>query len=93
MTDEHRDPSPYGAPGEPLLRNLFRPPPGGKGDLREKGWIPARWLALWWFLLLLGDLVFYVLLTPIWLGLRGAAWLAELRSRADRAGRRRRGGT
>jgi len=36
-------------------------------------------------LLLLGDLVFYVLLTPIWLGLRGAAWAAELRSRARRA--------
>jgi hypothetical protein len=25
--------------------------------------------------------VFYVLLTPIWLGLRGLAWLADLRSR------------
>ena len=25
--------------------------------------------------------VFYVVLTPIWLGLRGAAWVAELRSR------------
>jgi hypothetical protein len=30
-------------------------------------------------------LVFYVLLTPIWLGLRAAAWIAELRSRASRA--------
>jgi hypothetical protein len=29
--------------------------------------------------------VFYVLLTPLWLGLRAAAWLAELRSRATRA--------
>jgi hypothetical protein len=28
--------------------------------------------------------VFYVILTPIWLGLRGAAWLAELRARATR---------
>jgi len=27
------------------------------------------------------DFVFYVLLTPIWLGLRGLAWLAELRAR------------
>jgi hypothetical protein len=35
-------------------------------------------------LLLLGDLVFYVVLTPIWLGLRVAAWIAELRSRARR---------
>jgi hypothetical protein len=25
--------------------------------------------------------VFYVVLTPIWLGLRAAAWVAELRSR------------
>jgi hypothetical protein len=25
--------------------------------------------------------VFYVLLTPIWLGLRGLAWIAELRAR------------
>jgi hypothetical protein len=26
--------------------------------------------------------LFYVVLTPLWLGLRGAAWVAELRSRA-----------
>ncbi len=47
--------------------------------------MPFPRLAFWWFLLLLGDLVFYVLLTPIWLGLRAAAWVAELRSRARRA--------
>jgi hypothetical protein len=29
-------------------------------------------------------LVFYVLLTPIWLGLRGLAWVAELRARQRR---------
>jgi hypothetical protein len=29
-------------------------------------------------------LIFYVLLTPLWLGLRAAAWLAELRARAGR---------
>jgi hypothetical protein len=78
--------SPYGAPGEPPLKNFLRPPPGGRGDLREKGWAPpARFLA-WWLLLLAGIVVFYVLLTPIWLGLRAAAWLAELRSRTQRAG-------
>jgi len=40
---------------------------------------------------LLGDdalglavVLFYVLLTPIWIGLRAAAWVAELRSRASR---------
>ena len=46
-----RIPDPYGAPGEPPLRNPFRPPPGGTGDLREKGWVPAHRFALWWFLL------------------------------------------
>jgi hypothetical protein len=44
--------------------------------------VPFPRLALWWFLLFLSDLVFYVLLTPIWLGLRAAAWAAELRARA-----------
>jgi hypothetical protein len=78
--------SPYGAPGEPPLRNIFRPPPGGRGDLREKGWAPPGRFFAWWFLLAAGIVVFYVLLTPIWLGLRAAAWLAELRSRNQRAG-------
>jgi hypothetical protein len=41
-------------------------------------------MALWWFLMFAGDLVFYVLLTPIWIGLRVAAWIAELRSRAQK---------
>jgi hypothetical protein len=54
------------------------------GDLREKGWAPPWRLAAWGVLLLLADVVFYVLLTPIWLGLRGAAWVAELRSRMRR---------
>jgi hypothetical protein len=35
-------------------------------------------------LLFASVVVFYVLLTPIWLGLRAAAWVAELRSRARR---------
>jgi hypothetical protein len=39
---------------------------------------------LWWFLLLVGDVLFYVILTPVWLGLRVAAWAAELRARANR---------
>jgi len=82
MSEEPPARRPYGAPGERPLRNPFRPPPGGQGDLREKGWIPFRWMALWWFLMFAGDFVFYVLLTPIWLGLRAAAWVAELRSRA-----------
>lgn len=84
MRDEPRPASPYGSPGEPPLAHVLRPPPGGRGELREKGWVPLRWLATWWFLLFVADVLFYVLLTPIWLGLRGAAWIAELRSRAGR---------
>ena len=48
---------------------------------RAKPPVPAwRW-GVWWMLLAAADLVFYVLLTPLWLGLRGAAWVAEWRSR------------
>jgi hypothetical protein len=32
----------------------------------------------------LADFVFYVLLTPIWIGLRAVAWLAEFRARRRR---------
>jgi hypothetical protein len=39
-----------------------------------------RWAA-WWTTLALADVVFYVLLTPVWLGLRALAWLADARSR------------
>ena len=39
-----------------------------------------RW-AVWWALLGIALVLFYVLLTPIWLGLRALAWLAELRAR------------
>ncbi len=84
MTGEPRTPGPFGSPGEPPLRNIFRPPPGGRGELHEKGWVPFRRFAVWWVLLLTADLLFYVVLTPIWLGLRGAAWIAELSSRARR---------
>ena len=53
-------------------------------DLSEKGSVPLRYWALWWSILAAAVVVFYVLLTPIWLGLRAAAWAAELRSRARR---------
>jgi hypothetical protein len=39
-----------------------------------------RW-TIWWLALGAGWLMFYVLLTPLWLGLRAAAWLAEFRAR------------
>lgn len=61
----------------PLARGIDR-------DLAEKGWVPIRFWVLWWALLAAAIVVFYVLLTPLWLGLRAAAWIAELRSRARR---------
>ena len=39
-----------------------------------------RW-ALWLAILGFAVLVFYVLLTPVWLGLRALAWLADKRAR------------
>jgi hypothetical protein len=44
-----------------------------------------RW-ASWWAILAAALVVFYVLLVPIWMGLRAAAWVAELKARrAQRA--------
>jgi hypothetical protein len=39
-----------------------------------------RW-ATWWAILVLADFVFYVVLTPLWLGTRVVAWIAEWRAR------------
>jgi hypothetical protein len=39
-----------------------------------------RWAA-WSGTLALAVVVFYVLLTPVWLGLRALAWLADKRAR------------
>ncbi len=50
----------------------------------EKGPVPLRYWALWIAILVLADVVFYVLLTPIWIGLRALAWLAEFRARRRR---------
>ena len=52
-----------------------------KRDLAEKGWVPLRYWVLWWTLMAVADVLFYVILTPFWMGLRALAWLAELRSR------------
>ena len=49
--------------------------------LAEKGSVPLRYWVLWATILVLADIVFYVLLTPIWLGIRGAAWVAGWRER------------
>ena len=53
--------------------------------MKEKGPVPLRRWALWWAILLVADFAFYVLLTPIWMGLRAVAWAAEFRARRRRA--------
>jgi hypothetical protein len=52
--------------------------------LADKGWAPLRYWVLWWTLLGMAVVLFYLILTPIWLGLRAAAWVAELKARARR---------
>jgi len=42
-----------------------------------------RWL-LWSITLFFAVIVFYVLLAPVWQGLRVAAWIAEFRARRRR---------
>jgi hypothetical protein len=42
-----------------------------------------RWSA-WWLILGAALLVFYVLLVPVWMGLRAAAWAAEFKARRRR---------
>ena len=50
-------------------------------SLAEKGWVPVRYWVLWWAILGAAMFVFYVLLTPFWLGARAVAWIAEYRAR------------
>jgi len=50
----------------------------------EKGGVPLRYWAAWWSMIVVADVAFYVVLTPIWIGLRVVAWLAEWRSRRRR---------
>jgi len=53
-------------------------------SLSDKGWVPLRYWALWFFGLGVAVVLFYVVLTPVWIGLRVAAWVAEFRSRRRR---------
>ncbi|MFN2627556.1 MAG: hypothetical protein ABR569_02830 [Gaiellaceae bacterium] len=46
--------------------------------------MPLRYWALWWTILGAALLLFYVILTPVWMGLRAAAWLADRRARRRR---------
>lgn len=58
---------------------------GVRRDMREKGWIPLRYWIIWFSSLAIAIVAFYVLLTPIWLGLRALAWLSDRRRRDHRA--------
>jgi hypothetical protein len=51
----------------------------------RKGTVPLRYWLLWWTLLVIADVLFYIVLTPIWMGLRAVAWLAEFRARRRRS--------
>ena len=42
--------------------------------------VPFYYWPFWMVLLALGLFVFYVLLTPIWMGIRFVSWLAERRN-------------
>jgi hypothetical protein len=48
-------------------------------DLSVKGPVPVRYWAMWWAALAVAVVVFYVVLTPIWIGIRVAGWLAARR--------------
>jgi len=45
--------------------------------VKERKPVPVYWWALWLALLALGLFVFYVLFTPVWMGIRLVAWLTE----------------
>jgi hypothetical protein len=45
--------------------------------------IPLYYWPFWMALLALGLFVFYVLLTPVWMGIRLVSWLAEWRTRHE----------
>jgi hypothetical protein len=53
-------------------------------SLEEKGWVPLRYWILWFGGLAVAVALFYVILTPIWIGLRALAWLAEFKARRQR---------
>ena len=52
--------------------------------MKPKPRVPLwRWV-FWSVTLAVADLLFYVLMSPIWQGLRIAAWIAEFRARRRR---------
>jgi hypothetical protein len=63
-----------------MSTEFFRPEAREARERRIPVW---RW-TLWYACLAAGMLLFYVLLTPLWLGLRWAAGAAEFRARRRR---------
>ena len=56
----------------------------GERPRPEKSYIGWYWWLLWWPLLAIGMFIFYVLFTPVWIGIRLAAWVSERSPRARR---------
>ena len=53
--------------------------------MKPKPRVPLwRWV-VWWLSLATAVVLFYVIMSPIWQGLRIAAWIAEFRARRRRA--------
>jgi hypothetical protein len=50
-------------------------------SVAEKGWVPLRYWTAWFGGLAVAVALFYVILTPLWIGLRVLAWIAEFRAR------------
>ena len=48
--------------------------------MRAKSKIPVWYWPFWMVCLALGLIIFYVLLTPVWMGIRLVSWLAEKRN-------------
>jgi hypothetical protein len=51
--------------------------------MNQKRKVPFYYWPLWMVLLALGLFVFYVLLTPVWMGIRLISWLAERRNMGE----------
>jgi len=45
--------------------------------MKPKRRVPFYYWPFWMFLLVLGIFIFYVLLTPVWMGIRFVSWMAE----------------
>ena len=50
--------------------------------MRAKAPVPRYCWPLWLLVLAAGLFVFYVLFTPVWIGIRLVSWLAERRNHA-----------